>query len=755
LEEEMAKEFASEHPTMLEAQAESKRLGAHQKQSAYQGKLRWLMLAGILILLVLATCYHFLIYLPQPDVPHRFTLLDDVFAFGVVGLVGLVGLILGRRLLRLFPLAAFSRLERSALALGLGWGLVSLSVLAVGLAHVLYTWVLMLGLGLVLVIFWRDTWNILAALTSAAFYRRLRAFAPSGVFLTVLAICVLIELGLAETQSLTLPYIWPRGFDLYEYHWAVPELFLLHHAIYALPGWAHANFPFNSEMLNTLALSVGSPIAALFLQASFLFLALLLLAAFLYRRFGLLAAWLGIGLAICNPPLYALLISGYAELAVAYYGVATVTVVLAWLEQEERPGSMRLLALAGLFAGLGLGAKYTGGQVIAGVLLLLVGMCIIRIVGTLRRRAAIVPVLRRFSCGLVAYSAAILLAFLPWLLKDWFLLGNPIYPFIWGGPEWDAARTETGVVTLAHFGPQGGSLWQRVLTGYFSLFTDTGHVDDPPYVPFNILLMLVVLAPLCWLVERMIWQRSRSAGFQAEANDKWALRWLIVAGGGYLAWILSGAAVGRYGFPWQLLLTMPCAAILTHVCQANWRAPFARVLAWMLRALAPAVILFTALVALVATSPFWFNTKPLSLVTGAISLHQWEEQHMMDKGYWAMVDYVEQNVPRDARLLLVGRGTGYFLQGFDYVADSGDDEIPYLETEGRTPAGIVRLLQQDHFRYLIYEERTLTFVIQTYQNHYLAGFLPAFREFLASSLKQLWTYDNFHVYQIPSTQRRS
>ena len=39
---------------------------------------------------------------------------------------------------------------------------------------------------------------------------------------------------------------------------------------------------------------------------------------------------------------------------------------------------------------------------------------------------------------------------------------------------------------------------------------------------------------------------------------------------------------------------------------------------------------------------------------------------------------------------------GYFLPDFDYMADSDEDWIPYLETEGYTSSGIVTLLQQDH-----------------------------------------------------------
>src|SRR5579859_2629392 len=317
---------ASEGGALVEAPAGPLLLGDSRERPFAPRRRPLLALAGIVVLLALATVYHYAIYLPQPDQPHRLTLLDDIFALGVLGLVGLVGLVVGHRLLRLFRLTGFSSLERGALAVGLGWGLLSLAVLAVGLAHLLYGWLLIAGLALVLAFFWRDVWSILSLLTSGAPYRRLRLLAPQGWFLQALCALVVVELALLGTQMLTLPVV-PHSYDDYQYHWAVPELFLLHHAIYALPGWAHANFPFNSEMLNTLALACEAPVAATFIQATFGLLAVILLVSFLARRFGALAAWVGLSLCLCNNLFAGLLISSYAELAVTYYAVAALAVI--------------------------------------------------------------------------------------------------------------------------------------------------------------------------------------------------------------------------------------------------------------------------------------------------------------------------------------------------------------------------------------------------------------------------------------------
>ena len=73
-----------------------------------------------------------------------------------------------------------------------------------------------------------------------------------------------------------------------------------------------------------------------------------------------------------------------------------------------------------------------------------------------------------------------------------------------------------------------------------------------------------------------------------------------------------------------------------------------------------------------------------------------------------------------------------------------------METEGHTPAAMLSLVRQDHFGYVVYDDFTLNFVVHTYGNSYLASFLPAFRQFLAGSLQQVWSYQTYHVYRVPS-----
>jgi hypothetical protein len=545
----------------------------------------------------------------------------------------------------------------------------------------------------------------------------------------------------------------------------VPRLFLLHHAIYAFPGWAHADFPSNTEMLNTIALAFQSPIAAVLLQEAYALLAVVLLMDYVARVSERSAAWIAGALCLCSPIFTSLIVSGYSEPALAYYGIATTLLVLAWLEQPTPAGNNRTLALlwlAGLLAGIGLGVKYTEGQLLIGVLLLLVIAALRHLWRARRQHAPILSGARFWLLALATYGLAALLPLLPWLAKDWALLGNPIYPFLWGGPGWNEARSLTGAVTFAHFGPHG-PLWQRLLLAFWYLFFRSSADEETgfPTLP-NYLLLAALLIPF-WLAAPHLRRLWRAKGAEAPAltqspsPDAHLLRvganWLIVAGGGYLAWVLSHALVSRYALPWTILLTIPASFMLHRLSLLHWRQGTPLFFTRSMRVLATTLAL-SVLVALgpVLSSPAWVFFNPYPLLTGQVSLSEWQRSHLFESDYWAMVDYVNTHIPRTAHVLLVGQGTGYFLEGRDYVADSGDDWIPYLETAGRTPAGMLTLLQQDHFAYLVMEDATLDYVIHHYENSYLGSFLPAFRQFLAGSLIKVWSQQHFAIYAVPPAQ---
>ena len=95
--------------------------------------------------------------------------------------------------------------------------------------------------------------------------------------------------------------------------------------------------------------------------------------------------------------------------------------------------------MCGALAGFAMGSKYTGLTVFP---ILLLAFLVERSSGTFSTR------LRNG----VAFSSVALIVAAPWYLKNLLWAGNPVYPFIIGGPDWSAERLAILLAYLRSFG---------------------------------------------------------------------------------------------------------------------------------------------------------------------------------------------------------------------------------------------------------------------------------------------------------------
>jgi hypothetical protein len=113
----------------------------------------------------------------------------------------------------------------------------------------------------------------------------------------------------------------------------------------------------------------------------------------------------------------------YVDLLMPAYAAASFILIMRWRES----GSWRLLVVAGLLAGGAPGAKYTAIGVVAGLGALVLWE---------KLRDGVSALVR---AGLI-FAAAAFLAFMPWMLKNWILYDNPVYPFLFEAKYWDDIR---------------------------------------------------------------------------------------------------------------------------------------------------------------------------------------------------------------------------------------------------------------------------------------------------------------------------
>src|SRR5205823_7886923 len=156
------------------------------------------------------------------------------------------------------------------------------------------------------------------------------------------------------------------------------------------------------------------------------------------------------------------------------------------LRPDERPSdARRWLLFAGVFAGLALGTRH---QALSAVPLL---AAVVLVDGWRRRgaRAALA------DAGVLGGAAALVAA--PWYLKNWLLLGNPVWPLFFGGRGFGPLALER-----SNYFAAGMTISPRSPLGYLAL-------PLRAYTHGDIEQRLVVLSPLYLLLPALLWLPRR------------------------------------------------------------------------------------------------------------------------------------------------------------------------------------------------------------------------------------------------------
>ncbi|HEV7129777.1 MAG TPA: hypothetical protein VGN32_20260, partial [Ktedonobacterales bacterium] len=345
--------------------------------------------------------------------------------------------------------------------------------------------------------------------------------------------------------------------------------------------------------------------------------------------------------------------------------------------------------------------------------------------------------------------------------KNWIYDGNPVYPALtglFGGPAWDSARDQTLTSTFQHFGPKTG-LVARFHLYALDLFLHPGSYAETTAFPTGHIACCAALA--LPVIAFALWRGwlTRTDRLRGQALVFIALT--LATAGCLLVWNQSGALVLRYAIPPVALATVLGAALLGWLATmifAHARIPTTA------RILRPAQLIAWALLLLVIVvsakqerSYLWkdvtLGRTPMPLLTGSISEDQYRLTRLsagLPEDFWQMTQYVNGSLPHDGKLLLLGRGTGYFFDNRDYIADSGGDWIPYIVAAGTTPEGMLTLLQRQGFTYVVYDARLVRYLENKYENHVLAAAVPAYLTFQQHELTWIATWGDLSLYRVPS-----
>jgi hypothetical protein len=488
-------------------------------------------------------------------------------------------------------------------ALAVGLGSLVLGVLALGLAGILSRTTV---LGLLAV----------AAVVSLSRWRMLREDLVAGVraLKAELATPAHAALGVVLVAALLVPFaasLLPEAFyDSLLYHLEAPEVWLEHGRLAAVPTNLHLNYPVNTSALYLATRCVSTSVSAgplhwFFLVASAL--TLIAMAKPAGRGVGVVAA----ALFVITPT--SLEVAGYAaaDMATVFWCVAAVAAWLRWVETRS-PG---LLVLVGCELGLAVGAKYTA------ILVALVPVLVMTLL--VPRRRSLVTRLRHAS--LVGLTAAI--CFSPWLVRNGFETGNPLYPYIFesSGPFAVEHSLEEEIAGRLEESVTPGRLAVHALTGLVELVRD--GAGAAPLIGPVLLLPLLLL-----MLQRPLSERTR-----------WCLLLSAIA---FVGWDLT-VHVTRYALPFLAVLAVPAATALVNE-RARWR----RV---VLYAFVGFGLAHNLLLGWLATD--WGSLR--DQLRGASTREDYLAKYV---SYFSAVDHANKHLSRDGRIIFVGEARGYYCE---------------------------------------------------------------------------------------------
>lgn len=556
----------------------------------------------------------------------------------VLALVGLC-VAVGRTAVERLPGTALSPRELLLFSLGVGVGVVGTSILLLGLAGFLN------GGGLAVLclacvgVCWKSFVRLPSLLGEALADVWAGWSLAEFAFFGILAIFMLSHAALP-----------PTNFDSLAYHLAVPELYLREGRIFLPPNNFHAAFVGLVHMLYIPLLAVGGAAAPAMLS-SVLALSLIPLAQLLGEyladgqtgRIASILVWGG-------PILVLGAITPRIDVTLVWYLLLGHYAVLLVVRDPTR---RRLLWIGGALLGCAIGVKLSAVLYIVGV------SPLILFVGWRQQRSG-----GRDTAGLAIFVVAVIVSALPWLIRNWMWLGDPLYPHLAG------SRVEA---------------WLQALYGGELLPSGTGRSPSQQLrilrIPFNFFDFFFAPRRLTPEAEALLYFANPAL---------WVLPlWLLFRRGTDKLWLaLPAVAYGlavviRYSGGLNLRYLIPAVVPLAIVSAALVVACLRRHLHWAATVLlmlpfAASVIIWTA------TQPAW------RYLTGRLSA----SEYLSDKANGDLRSYLNENTPVGSQILMLFDARGFGISR-SVIPDYG---VNWLRL---APAASERCLEATDITYVV------------------------------------------------------
>lgn len=595
----------------------------------------------IIILWFIAAIAYWLNY----DGKMQILLGEFVFNLLVVGVILGAAWALGDRLKRLVGHNE-GGLEGFLVAIGLGLGADILLLFIFGLMGLIYTTVILAMIAAPLLV---SVGIIRKFFDSKPWQRDFCMVKFSGI--EWIAVISFFAVGGMVLLSALQPEVF---FDALYYHIGFPSLYLIRHRIEIYPNAVHSAMPSNIDLLYTMPLAFAGPGSVRLFHILFYVGSGLWVYLLGRRYFGREAGLTGCMLWACIPGAGWMAGLGAVDMGVTFFELGAVTLLLKWVFNGE---SRRDFVISAILLGISAGSKYSA---------LMVGViCALGVIaGSWRRRGD--AGIRGAIVAVALFGGISIAVASPWYIRSWVVMGDPFYPALSSiGTEGARVRDNLKKDSVALY-----PLSETFLKLPVDLWEHNRKFGAGSLLGLG---AIAFLPALLW----GFWRRGAAA---------WIGIGVLAL---YLMWSRSILIV-RYFYPGLALSAVLAGGLLAGIGASK----IARVPVWVFLAL---ILLYD----LKATTSF-YESSPIGAIHFATNSMSVEESLEKYVPHTAAAGFVRENLPKDAKLLLVGETQGYYFKR-DYMPVSAYDRHP-LERwvkEVRGPLDLRALIKGKGFTHLL------------------------------------------------------
>jgi len=546
----------------------------------------------------------------------NFLIFKHLLSISLAGFFFFSAFAVGRAVLLRAGLVFFNFLEEIVFSVGLGLGIIAYLILLIGVIGFLSGYIIYTIVFAFFIIGIVD----LKTHPPPPIFPKEKLFLPDLAAAVILVVAMLINLSGALSPEIF--------YDSLVYHLGVPNFYKIHHKIVNMPFVFLSNLPAVASMLFTTGLFIKDEIIAKLINyGSGIFTCLAILSISI-RYFNLKT---GIWASLIFYTITHVMIGSWScgsEALLAFFGLISLYGIINFSD-----GKKIWLILSAIFAGIAMGVKYTGLFVAAGVAASYV--------------FSYFPSLRKTVKNIIVWGLISFAVVSPWLVKNYIYKKNPVYPYASGLFPKDST---------SDYEKLKGFIVEARQFGTFSLSDWVKH-------PWNITMGKIPnsehFTPLFLFLLPLIFFLGRPPGIL-----KYFIVYFLVV---WLTWSFSSTMI-RFMMP-----AYPAAGlIIAYYLTGNFYKSLKKILLL--------TVLFICAVNVYWAGWIYYIQGGWQVVVGKQSKKDFlsTTHSSYPYGYYAAMEFVNKNLPKDAKVLFIGDGRSFYIDRIPVVS-SAHDMTPIVE----------------------------------------------------------------------------